>query len=364
MSNVSLAVNGRIYAGWKTARVMRSIESVSGSFELSVSERWENQDQPWPIGEGDTCVVSLGNTPIITGYIDRRSLSYNTSSHDVSVTGRDRAGDLVDCSALVDFNGRKANWEFKGISVLQFAQKICKPFGINVSLQPGLKLPTNPVKLCIDPGDSAFNALEHACRLAGVLPVSDGQGGLVLTRAGKERCTSRLVQGENILSASAEFDHSQRFHQVFVLAQHRGTDEFSGKSAAAISGKAFDIDISRTERVLIVRPEGGANQAHAQLRAEWETITRAARGDSVTVTVQGWEQSDGTPWPINKLVSITSPLIGVDGDMLITQATYNLTVDGGSTTQLQLKRPDAFLPQPTTAPTSGDRYWKEIVKGV
>jgi prophage tail gpP-like protein len=66
-------------------------------------------------------------------------------------------------------------------------------------------------------------------------------------------------------------------------------------------------------------------------------------------------------WPINKLVRITAPLAGVDGDMLITETVFNFDADGGTTTQLTLKRPDAFLPQPQVQRTG---LWKEIAGGV
>lgn len=359
MAEIALLVGGSRFKGWESARVTRSIESIAGTFDLSVTERWADQDQPWPIAEGDECRVYVDGERVIVGRVDRRSLSFGPGQHSISVSGRDAAGALVDCSAILP------KWEFANVSVLDLAKKIASPFGISVTLQAGLVLPptTIPKRFSIDPGDTAFNALEHLCRTAGVLPISDGNGGIVLTRGGFERCTTDLEQGKNILSAESSFDVSNRFRTYLVLGQHRGRDGFSGADSAAVRGSATDETVRDSTRTLVIRPEANVTPASAKKRAEWEAITRAARCDAVTVTVQGWAQNDGTVWPINRLVRVRASLVGINGDLLVTEASYSLTIDGGATTQLKLKRPDSFKPLPTITQASNN-YWKEIVKGV
>lgn len=354
MADVALRVNGKEFAGWTSARVTRGIECVAGSFDLEVSERWANQDQPWQIAEGDECSVLLGGVVVLTGYVDRRSISFDADSHTLSVSGRDKTGDLVDCSALLSV------WEFNKVSVLKFATRVAEPFGISVALASGTTEPERLSKLTIDPGDSAFDAIERACRMAGLLPVSDGAGGLVLMQPNDAWADTALVQGENILSAGADFDASARFARYVVLGQHAGSDEYHGAVAARVRGEARDSDVRRTARVLVVRPEGNATNAHAKRRAEWEAIVRAARGDSVSVVVQGWQQGNGELWPVNALATVRSKALGVDGEMLISQVTYTVD-DGGTRTQLTLRRPDAFVPEPVvTKSTTGPTRWKEL----
>ncbi len=357
---IKLFVNGREFSGWKSARVTRGIESIAGSFGLEVSERWGGQTAPWEIAEEDECELWIDQSLVISGYVDRRTLSYGPSEHSLGISGRDKTGALVDCSAAL------SKWEFKGVDVLTFVKRVCEPFGIVASLQSGVLPGAAPAKLTVDPGDTAFEAIEKACRLAGLLPISDGAGGLVLTRAGASRVVTALVQGENILSASAEYDATGRFATYKVLGQHKGTDEFSGAPAATVKGTATDSNVRRTERVLIVRPEGNVTSEQAKVRAQWEAGVRAGRGDSVTVTVQGWTMGNGALWPVNALVSVRSPGIGVNGDLLITQATYSID-EGGTTTVLALRNPRAFLPESVVAKTTGGKgsnFWKEIVGGV
>lgn len=362
-SKVTLRVNGKIFGGWKSARVSRGIESVAGSFDLTVSERWGGQLKPWLIGEEDACVVELNGTPVITGYVDRRSLSFGAEEHTLSVSGRDRTGDLVDCSAVIEdeSTSSKSKWEFRNIALHALARRLCDPFSIGIELvTPSAGLPFLK-KFSVDPGESAFDAIERACRLTGMLAVSDGAGALLLMRPGTNRTATALVEGQNILSAGADFDASGRFYKYVALGQHVGSDEYSGASAAQIKGTAFDLNVKRTARTLCIRPEGNVTAAFAKTRAEWEAKVRAGRADAVRITVQGWTQSNGQLWPVNARATVRSPSIGINGDMLITEATYSQD-ESGTTTQLTLKRPDAFLPEPSI-PKDAVGSWKELAKG-
>jgi prophage tail gpP-like protein len=346
-------VAGREHTGWTRARVTRGIEAISGSFELTATDRWSGQDEPWTFAEEDECQLVIGDVPVITGCVDRRSLAYGPKSRDLSVSGRDATGALVDCSVVL-----KGQWEFFGVDLLRFVQKIAEPFGIPVTMQPGLASQPLPQKITVDPGESAHDVIERACRIAGVLPVAWGEGALMLTRAGSSRVATALVEGENVVSASSEFDASGRFARYIVLSQAQGTDEAFGLGAAAIRGEATDGGVRRSGRVLIVRAETGVAAGYAKRRAQWEAKVRAARGDAVSVQVQGWTQGDGSLWPINALVQAKLPRVGVDGELLITQVVYSIDDQAGTQTVLTLKRPDAFIPEPVV--TDPGTRWKEL----
>ena len=77
--------------------------------------------------------------------------------------------------------------------------------------------------------------------------------------------------------------------------------------------------------------------------------TRAARSATFDATVAGWLQEDGKVWDINQLVQVSADAVGITGELLIAAVEYSLDADTGETTQLNLKRPDAFLPDPKEA---------------
>ncbi len=363
MSELTLLVDGKRYAGWKSVRVTRSIESIAGSFALDVSDRWGDGD-PWPIAEEDGCVVDIDGIVVIDGYVDKRSLSASKDARTLSYSGRDRAAALVDCSAIVEAGTvSKSKWTFYNVDVFELATKIAEPFGIRVSLQAGLgSVLAKDKKVVVHPGDTCFEVIARVAGAAGVLVVSDAKGGIVITRGGTERATP-LVEGQNILTASVEYDASDRFRRYLISSQVPGTDEASGE-ATRVQAEAIDQGVRRTDRVILIRPEKGYSTPDSRRRADWEARIRAARAEKVSVTVLGWKQPNGKLWPINTLTQVHAPnLIGVDGDLLISQVEHSIG-DAGEVTQISLVRPDAFTPEPTaTVKQSSGGRWKELDKG-
>jgi len=332
VADVVLQSGGKDLSGWTSVRVRRSLEHVAGDFTLSISA-------PVELDEGDEAAIRIGRETLLVGYVDRRTVSFSADQHTVEVSGRDKTGDLVDCSADL----RK--WTWRNISVLDFARQVAAPFGVGVTAQLGA-VPAEPVEeLSIDPGDSAYEAIERACRGAALLPVADGLGGLVLTRAGAQVTRESLIEGRNLLGGTATVDRTGRFRRYKVRGQHAGSDSLSGATAATVTGEAQDLG-SAPARVLIVRAEGNVTRARAKTRAEWEATVRAARAVEVTLTVQGWTQAGGLLWPVNALVHVRSPTLGLDGQMLITGAVFQLDSSTGTTTELTCRLPGAFQPEP------------------
>lgn len=355
MSRLELIVNGRRYQGWKAVRVTRSIESLAGSFALEVNDRWANQRDPWPIAEEDACRVEIEGIAVIDGFIDERDSSLAGTSRALSYTGRDRSAVLVDCSTILD------RWTFRNANILDVARQIAAPFGIEVSIQAGLQLPPPKPKIVVQPGDRAFDVLQREAVVSGVLLVSDGAGGVLITRAGARRANTSLIEGRNVLAASVKYSATERYRRYVVATQIPGTDEASG-AATRVRAEAIDEGVRRSERVLMILPEAGITADYARRRADWEARIRAARAETVSVTVLGWRQPAGPLWPVNTLVRTQVPSIGINGDMLISGAEHSLSAEG-ETTQLRLVRPDAFSPEPQAVVRKAEGVWKELAGG-
>lgn len=367
-ADVLLVVNGFGYSGWKSLRIRRSIETLAGSFDLDVSDRWADQDEPWPIAEEDPCRVEIvgeggrGSEVVIDGFISKRRLSMSSTTLSLSYSGKDRAAALVENSLIVEGASQAGNkWTYRNVDIAEFARAIASQFDIAVSVQPGLVLKKDPM-LVAHPGETGFEALSRAAGSAGVLLVSDGRGGIVITRAGDGRAAA-LIQGFNVLAADIEYDAEDRFHRYLIATQVPGTDEASG-DATRVQAEAVDLGVKRKNRVIVIRPDKGYNTADARRRADWEARVRAARAEKVTIGVQGWRQQGdrGALWTPNTIALVQVPRIGINGDMLISQVEYSIADSGGQVTQLHLVRPDAFTPEPqaTVHTTVG---WKELAGG-
>lgn len=342
MPKVELVVGGVKYGGWKSVSITRSIEQISGSFDLGISEHWPDSGGPRPIKPGQKCEVRIDGKPVITGHVDDVEPSYDATSREVAVRGRDVTGDLVDCSAVLK--------QWKQATTLYIAKALCAPFGIEASGD----ITGGRWKIFkTTPGETAFEALERAARLDGVLLISDGKGGLVITRAGTQRIDTALEHGVNIVSASATLSHRDRHSEITVKGQGPGDDDASGPAVAAQEGKATDAGITR-HRPLIVNADGQGGAANLKQRAEWEIAVRLARSAIVEITVQGWSHAGGL-WEPNTRVKVRDPWLGIDGEMLLTGVTLTLD-ESGHRAVLSLTRPQAFDLLPVPEPKAEDSY--------
>lgn len=375
---LTLRVGGQVFAGWKGVRVHTSLEQIAGTFALALTERWPNQPTAWVIPPGEFCQVEIGGEPVIAGYVDAVSVSYDAGSHEIKASGRDRTGDLVDCSA--------PSTAFSGQTFAAIASALTQPYGIVVydETELGRKLtlkekkagkkgtpPKKPraagrlPKQACQNGESVHKTLEKLARSEGVLLVSDGEGGLLITRAGLGGdCATVLEFGKNILRASLEHSHANLYSEITV----------KGQSAAPGSGK-FDVSnaqpkhtVTRAKTVttgnseitryrpLILVAETQADGQRCRQRAEWEAANRESKAKRISLTVQGWRESDGKLWRINRRVRVVCPWLRVDGWWLIAGVDFSLE-EGGSLTALTLVGEKVFdllpeIPEPQAGAAS------------
>lgn len=332
---IEITMGGRIYGGWKEARVQFGIEQIAGSFELGVTDRWPDQSEPRPIKRGEKCQVLIDGEVVITGYVDQTNPEYDDQTHGITISGRDVTGDLVDCSAI----HKSGQWS--GATLDKIVRDICTPFGIKVIAQApiGNKFTT----FSIQEGETAHECIERACRMRALMPVSDGKGNLVITRANDGEPVAQLIEGQNILYARGEFDMRERFSRYIIKGQDRSNDnDFDAPELHAQPTAAVTDDFVQRYRPLIVLAEDRGEHATFSQRAEWERNVRRGRSSRATVRVAGWRNAAGQLWKANTLVHLNSPLIGADANLLIVGGTFTLNDQMGEITELSLAGREAF----------------------
>lgn len=344
-----LIVDGTIYGGWTMLSVTRSLEAAAGQFHARLTERWPGQTADRPIAPGAACTVRLDGEIVLSGYVDAVSPGYDADGHEVTVTGRDRAGDLVDCAPLAEPG------EWHGIGLGSLVAAIARPLGVGVKAATDLGPPL--AKFRLQEGETAWAAIERACRARSVLCLSDSRGTLVLTRAGVERAGAlqRGGQNGNILAARGDFDYSERYSVYVVKSQRPGRDDEDPAARAQVRAAATDREIGRYRPAVIVADQP-LDAAAARLLAAWHCNLAAARSRKVTVTVAGWRDGKGQLWQPNRLTRIDCDWLRLAGDMLIATVRLGLDADG-ELTDLDLVRPDAYQPQPPSGRDRDEPGW-------
>lgn len=350
---VKLKVNGAAYEGWTEVTLSRSLKAASRTFSLTLIDKWAEKQEPWKVMPGDQCVITIGKEQMIRGYIDTVSPTFDANARSITVSGRDRVADMVDSSA----DHTPGNWQ--NIDLFTLAKKLAAPFGVNIAVDPIVRAeiasPFPGVK--INDGETAFELLNKQAKLRGCILTSDGDGGILITRAGVARSSGALVQGENILTASATFSEKDRFSKYIVKSQDGGLDGAEPDVDFACQAFVTDPFITRY-RPIIITAEGAATAAVCKQRALWERSVRRGKSTVFRCSVPGWRQSNGRLWTPNELVRVKSPWTGIDVELLLTEASLKKTADT-TTSDLVLEHPAAYNPDPTLI----DRKepWRQLV---
>lgn len=338
---VRLCINGRKYGGWKTVRVGRSIEQVAGIFQLTVTEKWPDQPLQRKIKPGDACTLEVDGAVVITGFVDTVEPRYDAEKHDIRVIGRDKTGDLVDCSAQYQ------QGQIKGRNLAQIADALAGPFGIEIITDTDIGASFKSFSL--QEGETIFESLDRAAKHRGVLIVTPGDGTLKIVRASTEVLPVSLELGKNILSARATFSHRDRFNRYVVKGSTAGDDFLFGEAAAHNIAEVTDTEI-RAPRVSVTVAEDNADLATCNKRAQWQRNTAIARSVRVVYLVQGWTYDAKNLWRPNVNVHVRDAFLGIDMNLLIVAVAFVLDADG-TRTELTLARREAYdlipIPEPT-----------------
>lgn len=327
---VTLFVNGKIYEGWEDLQVTRELNSAASDFQLKFVDRWQADQIPWRIQPGDSVHIHAGKKSILTGYVDEFSASIASNARSLTVSGRSKTCDLVDCSVT------GAN-EFSSLTIKELAEKVCQPFGVKVVMKGDPGAPFD--KITVQSSETVFALIDRLARLRKLVLYPSPDGNLVLDKAGSVRARAELRQGQNMLKGKATFNNSNRFSTYSVKGQNLAWLGEAAQNIAPIN-EAKDEGITRF-RPFIILAENTVDDQTSENRAAYEKGTRLAKSLDVEIEVQGWFQPDGTLWDINERIFVDVGYLGVRREMLCKKVTLQKN-NGGTTATLSLTRKDAF----------------------
>lgn len=358
-NDVTLRVNGTEFKGWLDVEIGAGIERQARDFKLNITRTWPGAtDIPRRVVAGDQCEVFIGKDKVLTGYIDATPISYDANSVSVSINGRSKTADLIDCSA----NYKNGQW--RNVKVERIAKDLASIYGVSVITE--VNTGSNIVDHQIDTGETAFESIGRLLALRQLLSTDDADGNLVLINAGSGgKAATALKYGENILSADTSLDYKDVFGSYTAKGQRSGNDYDSAETIANVSAAATDVTIKRP-RNLIIQMSGQVNTLDCQQRVKYERLYRAAKALETTYTVQGWRQGDGRLWVPNQMVQVIDPVIGFDTELLIVEVTYSLN-SSGTTCSLKVAPKQGFIPSPEVTAKEkskkagkGGETWSEV----
>lgn len=327
-AQITVTVRGQAYQGWLQSEVERSLEAICGTFSIPVSLVPGN---PPDINRQDEVEVKIGGQVVIKGYVLAAEPFYSARDCGMRITGRDRTGDLVRCSAI----HQGGQWRNAGL--LRICKDLVAPYGLTVHVDADLGAPIHDFKL--SHGETVVDALARAARLRGAMVTRSDDGQLLLTKAGKKLFRGAIRRGSNVISMQGIGSDEQRHSEYIVFGQSNLIDDF--EVARGHKAVAKDAEIRRY-MPLVINGDGNTTQAELQALADHTARVRRGHALGFKYVVEGWT-FQGEPWPLNQRVAVYDDVAGLQGqEWLIAGVKQTCSVKEGDVTELVLRPIEAY----------------------
>jgi prophage tail gpP-like protein len=336
VTNGSLSFNPQVYEGWTNINIEKSLENLSGSFSLGMTQLFntDNVINGFTAKEGDGCIITIDDNIILTGFIDNLDIGYSADSHSIQVSGRDKASDLID-SSLIGNSDLNAPYDAQ-----QLVEHILRLLGLNleVFLTTGTDIIYNE-DFDSGAGKNAWEQLDKYLQKKSLFATTDVAGDINLFRGSfgqTNQSLFHLIQGgnvNNILRGNKTSSINQRFNKISVLSQSSSLT--SRGNFYNQNGTAIDSTIRTTKQLEIVS-NASMTSAECQDLADFQKNIRQARGSSYTYDIQGFRQINGDLWLPNYEIYVKDEFYGIADNFLIKKVNLRRDLENGSITTLTL----------------------------
>lgn len=344
MEELTLIVGGNTIGGWQDIDVTLLAEGFPNQFSIALSSKNPITSDAVVVAANDPCRVLLGSDTVITGYVDRDSIAFSPDAHMLTIIGRGRTRDLVDCSAEYGAGA------ITNASALDVAQKLCGVYpGLTARLAPDTDVGARIDQLLIDYTETGAAIIQRVTRNAGLLAYEDFQGRLTLARAGTRTAASGAVYGVNVLACSIQSSMDQRYSEIVCSSVSQ--DMLIGVEPLDEKGSFFhteqDPGVVMHRRLVILMEQAESPEDFTILKAKWEVSRRAGRSTSVTLTLDSWRDHDGKLWEPNTLIPVRLPGLRLpDQNLIISEVTFHRSDERGTVADLSLLPKAAFDIEP------------------
>ena len=294
------------YSTWEDVTVEAGAAHACRSCTITAAEPQTAMSAGFTFTPGAEVSVEANGDPLMKGYVDTYAPAFGRDFHTATITARSKSKDLVDCSAVHD------SGEWKDKTLIDIAQDLLKPFGLQI--QSDIQnLPKIPIWR-LAPGATVFNELEVLARQHGALLIGTPDGNLKLTKADNFQLHSgSLQEGVNILCAQAALSEKGKHDKTHARGQK---SKGSGAQSLRLELIAQDQTVRRY-RPKIVIVEGDTDDKRVKQRAQWEMLRAAGWSTTASITVASWRDFGGSLWDPEKLVFVESQKLKISQPMAI-----------------------------------------------
>lgn len=312
---ITVTLDGEEFRSWKSVKVTAGVaNNAARSFTLTAAAELGADETARKFKAGKSVEIRSNGDLLLRGHVDRYKPRFSGKNAEITISGRSRSGDLVD-NAAVHRTG-----EFRRRTLAQAGQELARDYGVTVRTDQQLE----PGDYRVTPGETVFRFLERAARELGLALMGEADGSLLLTRGGKERMGSAIVEGVNLKEGEADHNFANRFRRTIVRGQR---PEGSGAENTEVEAEAEDPEVPRNRTTVVVT---GTDTSRTRARSRARNRRNRAAGNALraNVQLQGFRDEAGKLWEPNKLVFLESEFLQIAQDMLIETITYSQDAQG------------------------------------
>ena len=303
---IELKIKDRRYKGWENVTVSKSMQSIAHTFAMDIY----NGDE-LSIGDDDVIQIIKDGKVFLTGYADDIVLGIMDKKKPLKITGRSKAGDLIDCNIETTKQYSKRNAK-------QIISDIVKPFNMEVS--SSLKL--EPIGIfTAKVGETYFNAINRICKQTNTLPIPDEYGNIKIVK-NEQKESSIILKDQDFKELNYPKKLSSRFSKYTYKKEGIVTD--------ITDGIEKDDTVKRFRPFVAVNTEDKTNEA----MSKWKKNFNKVEEISLTAKVTGWDLE------INTIVKIETDI--VNGSFLIKDIVYTKG-DNGTVSDVIFTSKDAYV---------------------
>lgn len=318
LANFHLAIGNYKYANWSHMRILKSMLSIPGEFSFETFDYSYGDFDKWKIKLGDDVKAVINDVDICTGYIDEIPLVYGDGNFSIMFSGRDKTADLVDCCYV------QSNNEFKNQTILSIIRKLCNPFSITVVVDSSIASVANTEieTFKANEGEFVSDLITDLCRDNGILPMTSGNGKLLLTNATDVENTTDPIQFDTNATRGEYYQSDRKRYSNYYVKGYGISSDDKSLSDYISCGASFSDSIVSRHRPITMFTDNPTDIGKCQRRVQFESRMRAALSRYPKYKIPSWVQSNGDIWEINKTVKVQDDLLGINDTLLIVTAEY------------------------------------------
>ena len=363
VNKVSVEIDNQTFETFKSVNVDTDLDTFGFAFNLEINI----PDQGSKINtQGKAIKINVDGETILTGFIEKQTISTTSNSTNINISGRDKACDFID--------SRVSNKVFSTlISFETLLEKLLVITGYEVvapNKKIGLQteLETNQIAIVNDYGEiekfassegigfskdeSAYELIQRLADKRRLVVGTNGDGNIIIRGIGQVIIKTNLYRFKsfgrnftqnNIQTSTIDRDDSRRYYEYKIISSSTGVAAQSTDNGLSIlnslndntvqySGTFYDNEIRPTRK--FIDYVANLNNSQCQERAEWECNVRRAKAFEYRCRVFGFRQNLNTIltenplWKINSLVYVFDEVCDVEGEFLVKSIKYNQSLEG------------------------------------